>query len=137
MTKHIHAYINDNGKINGANNVNLEQISSVPNGSCDVLSFNELNHTTTIELDPIIGGLSRKIKMNSGLMCLEFLNFDKIYNDIGYNKISINDINQIMSNKRSFFFEKDLNDIISKHNLLIKQVIYDGYSTKLTIQRNQ
>jgi len=137
MTKHIHTYINSDSKITGANNVSIEQISSVPNGSCDVLSFNELNTTNATELDPIVGGLSRKIKINSGIMCLEFINFDKVYNDIGYNKISIEDVNKTLSNKKCFFFEKDLSDILSRHNLSIKQVIYDGYSTKITIQRTQ
>lgn len=137
MSKHIHAYISDSKKIQGANNVQLEQINHIPNGSCDVLSFNELNNAPYAQLEAIITGLSRKIKLNSGMMCLEFLNLDKIYNDIAYNKISINELNNALADKSCYFFDKDLGEIISKHNISIKQVIYDGNITKLTVQRSQ
>jgi len=137
MSKHIHAYISDSKKIQGANNVQLEQINHIPNGSCDVLSFNELNNVPYIQLEAIIAGLSRKIKLSLGIMCLEFLNFDKVSNDIAYNKISIAELNNALADKSCYFFDKDLWEIMSKNNISIKQVIYDGYTTKLTVQRSQ
>ncbi len=137
MKKYIHCYVADPYKVPGAVNVQIDQMNHVPNGSCDVLSFNESNGVSKEQLGAVIGGLSRKIKLNTGLMCLEYLNFDKVYNDIKYDKITTEDLNSTLKDKQSFFFEKDIEDILSQNNLTIKQVIYDGNSVKLTIQRTQ
>jgi len=137
MKKYVHCYVADSYKVSGAVNVQIDQMNHVPNGSCDVLSFNESNGVNKEQLGAVIGGLSKKIKLNTGLMCLEYLNFDKVYSDIKYDKITTDDLNNTLKDKQSFFFEKDIEDILSQNNLLIKQVIYDGNSVKLTIQRTQ
>lgn len=135
MKKYIHCYIADLYKIPGAANVQIDQMQHVPNGSCDIISFNELNGVNKEQLAAVIAGLSKKIKLSIGSMCLEYLNFDKIYNDIKYEKISLDVINKTLINKQSFFFEKDIEEILTQYNLTIKQVIYDGNTIKLNVQR--
>jgi hypothetical protein len=135
--KYVHCYINEKAKISGANNIQIDQMNHVPNGSCDILSFNEANSIHKTQLAPVLSGLSRKIKIGVGLMCLEYINFDKVCNDIRYNKISIEQINDILSDKLGFFLEKDIEEILQQFQLTTKQVMYDGYRTKLTIQRVQ
>jgi hypothetical protein len=137
MKKYIHCYIADPHKIPGAANVQIDQMQHVPNGSCDIISFNESNGVNKEQLGAVIGGLSKKIKLNIGSMCLEYLNFDKICNDIKYDKIPLDVINKILIDKQSFFFEKDIEEILTQYHLIIKQVIYDGNAIKLTIQRTQ
>jgi hypothetical protein len=136
MTKHTHCYINDDNQVDGGYNVSLDNIRNTPNGSCDILSFHELNNVPLDQIDPIVGGLSRKIKINQGLLLLQYLNFDKIYNDITYDKISIDNINKFLANKTNYFFEDYLDNIFTKYQLTIKQIIYDNYITQIAINRH-
>lgn len=135
MKKNIHCFIAESERVDGANNIHLNDMKNIPNGSCDYLSFNELNSLSEQELEPVIAGLSMKIKLQSGTLVLQYINMDKVVNDITYAKISIDQINQTLTNKAVFFYEDTILKIIEKHKLLLEHIIYNNFFTTINLKR--
>ena len=81
MKKHIHCFISESKQLEGARNIDINEMKNIANGSCDYLSFVELNNIPLENTEPVVTALSKKIKLETGRLLIEFLNFDKIVND--------------------------------------------------------
>jgi hypothetical protein len=137
MKKHIHCFISDSKQLEGAKNVDINEMKNVANGSCDYLSFAELNSVPLVNVEPVVGALSKKIKLETGRLLIEFLNFDKIVNDITYSKLDLDKLNSLLSEKSSFFYEEMFIKILEKNNIKIENIIYDNYNIKVSVLRNE
>jgi hypothetical protein len=137
MKKHIHCFISESKQLEGARNVDINEMKNVANGSCDYLSFAELNSVPLMNIEPVVGALSKKIKLETGRLLIEFLNFDKVVNDITYSKLDLDTLNSLLSEKVSFFYEEMFIKILEKNNIKIENVIYDNYNIKVSVLRNE
>lgn len=137
MKKHIHCFVSDHAVIDGANNVNINDMKNIANGSCDYVTFNELNTMPYDDIESIILGLSKKIKLHSGRLLIEYLNFDKLINDITYKKLSIEQINKTLTNRNSFFYEELVDKILNQHKLMLEQIVYNDFITQISIIRHE
>lgn len=137
MKKHIHCYISDKDMLDGAINVNINEMKNIANGSCDYVSFNEINSLPSLDIEAVIAGLSKKIKLNTGRLVLEYLNFDRVVNDIIYNKLSIDQINSIITNKASFIYENTMDQILDNQRLKLEHIIYNDFTTQISIIRHE
>lgn len=137
MKKHIHCFISESQQLDGAVNVNINEMKNIANGSCDYLSFGEVNSIPLSNIEPIVAGLSKKIKLETGRLLIEFLNFDKIINDITYSKLGVDKLNELLSSRASFFYEEMLTKILDKNNIKVEHTIYDNYNIKVSVLRNE
>jgi len=137
MKKHIHCFISESKQLEGARNIDINEMKNVANGSCDYLSFAELNSVALVNVEPVVSALSKKIKLETGRLLIEFLNFDKIVNDITYSKLDIDKLNSILSEKASFFYEDMLTKILDKNNIKLEHIIYDNYNIKVSLLRHE
>jgi hypothetical protein len=137
MKKHIHCFISESKQLEGARNIDINEMKNIANGSCDYLSFVELNNIPLENTEPVVTALSKKIKLETGRLLIEFLNFDKIVNDITHSKIDINQLNTLLSEKSSFFYEDMFIKILEKNNIKLEQIIYEHYTIKVSVLRNE
>lgn len=137
MKKHIHCFISESNQLEGARNVDINEMKNIANGSCDYLSFAELNNIPLVNVEPVVSALSKKIKLETGRLLIEFLNFDRIVNDITYFKLDLDKLNSLLSEKSSFFYEEMFNKILEKNNLKIENVMYGNYNIKVSVLRNE
>jgi hypothetical protein len=137
MKKHIHCFISESNQLDGARNVDINEMKNVANGSCDYVSFVELNSIPLDNIDAVVTALSKKIKLGTGRLLIEFLNFDKTISDIMFSKLDINKLNSLLSDKGSFFYEEMLTKIFEKNNIQLEHIIYENYNTKMSVLRNE
>jgi hypothetical protein len=137
MKKHIHCFISESKQLEGAVNVDINEMKNVANGSCDYLSFSELNSVPLVNVEPVVGALSKKIKLETGRLLIEFLNFDRIVNDIIHSKLDIDKLNDLLSEKTSFLYEEMFIKILEKNNIKIEHIIYEHYNIKVSVLRNE
>lgn len=137
MKKHIHCFISESKQLEGARNIDINEMKNIANGSCDYLSFVELNNIPLENTEPVVAALSKKIKLETGRLLIEFLNFDKIVNDITHSKIDINQLNNLLSEKSSFFYEEMFIKILEKNNIKLEHIIYEHYNIKVSVLRNE
>jgi len=137
MKKHIHCFISEPNQLDGAKNVNINEMKNIANGSCDYVSFVELNSIPLDNIDAVVTALSKKIKLGTGRLLIEFLNFDKTISDIMFSKLDINKLNSLLSDKGSFFYEEMLTKIFEKNNIQLEHIIYENYNTKMSVLRNE
>ena len=104
MKKHIHCFISESNQLDGARNVDINEMKNVANGSCDYVSFVELNSIPLDNIDAVVTALSKKIKLGTGRLLIEFLIFDKTISDIMFSKLDINKLNSLLSDKGSLSF---------------------------------
>lgn len=136
MKKHIHCFVSEASKVDGTTNVNINDMQNIANGSCDYVTFSELNTIPLNSIEPVLGGLSKKIKLGTGHLVIQFLNFDKVANDLTQGKLDINKINDLASARGSFFYENMITKILEQHNLKIENMIYQDYTISMNIIRS-
>lgn len=135
--KKINIIDNDNSKdeIEGYNNLPVEQIGSLSNGTCSEIICTILDKSKYDNRINTIINLYKKLS-NLGFLTLKFINGTKLCKDVMKGNSNSRFISSIVSQSESIFLESDIIEIISQiEGAKIHKTYNDNYYSIVVIQK--
>lgn len=132
----INLIFNDiDSKIEGYNNLSVEQAENLTNGTCEEIICTILDkYTYDIRIN-LIATLCKKLS-NLGFLTLKFINGTKICKDVAHGNSNSRFLSSIINESHSIFLESDMMEIISQTSgIVLHKTFNDNLYLTIVLQK--
>lgn len=132
----INIVISGSDNIEGYNNITVDDLLKITNGTCNEIICSILDYYPYDERISLLANLCKKLS-NLGLLTIKFIDASKICKDVIKGNCSSQFLSSLVNKYKSFFLEHDITELVSQiDSMRIYKTYNDNINSIIVLQKN-